>query len=220
MINSLKKSSQKTPYSSPNKESYGCILWIQPLFYILPQSLQWCMQYHVILDRITMSPFCICQCQVICAHWIYLVNPIPIMDSDSDRIYSTSIDRCISTDIDNSFCRCTKTWIIWQFKLAHWETPTKGMSDRLCRSHPGVRAWQHTMDMLWEKFHWILPLYMKPINFQSKASVVCSVTAALFIDFCLKKLNVFSQHIGTKTNEYLDSTEKLQGIETWIYFLH
>ena len=66
----------------------------------------------------------------------------------------------------------------------------------------------HTMDMLWEKFHWILPLCMKPINFQSKASVVCSVTAALFIDFCLKKLNVFSQHIGTKTNEYLDSTEK------------
>ena len=46
------------------------------------------------------------------------------------------------------------------------------------------------------------------IPFQSKASFVCSVTTALFIDFCLKKLNVFSQHIGTKTNEYLDSTEK------------
>ena len=30
------------------------------------------------------------------------------------------------------------------------------------------------------------------INYvQSKASVVCSVTAAIFIDFCLKKLNVF-----------------------------
>ena len=55
------------------------------------------------------------------------------------------------------------------------------------------------MDLLWEKFHWILPLYMKPISFQSKASVVCSVTAAIFIDFCLKKLNVFSQHIGKKT---------------------
>ena len=54
----------------------------------------------------------------------------------------------------------------------------------------------HTMSLLWEKFQWILPLYMKPISFQSKASVVCSVTAAIFIDFCLKKLNVFSQHIG------------------------
>ena len=48
---------------------------------------------------------------------------------------------------------------------------------------------------------------MKPIN-QSNASIVCSVTTALFIDFCLKKLGVFSQHIGTKTNEYLKSTEK------------
>ena len=50
----------------------------------------------------------------------------------------------------------------------------------------------HTMDMLWEKFQWILPLCMKPISFQSKAAVVCSVTAAVFIDFSLKKLNVFS----------------------------
>ena len=57
----------------------------------------------------------------------------------------------------------------------------------------------HTMDLLWEKFQWILPLYMKPIGFQSKASVVCSITAAIFIDFCLKKLNVCSQHFGKKT---------------------
>ena len=67
----------------------------------------------------------------------------------------------------------------------------------------------HTMDMLWEKFQWILPLYMKPISFQSKASVVWSITAAVFIYFCLKKLNVFSQHIGQKTNEYLNSTGQI-----------
>ena len=65
------------------------------------------------------------------------------------------------------------------------------------------------MDMLREKLQWIPLLYMKPISFQSKASVVCSVTAAVFIDFCLKKLNVFSQHIGQKTNEYLNSTEQI-----------
>ena len=41
----------------------------------------------------------------------------------------------------------------------------------------------HTMDLLWEKFQWILPLYVKPISFQPKASVVCSVNAAIFIDF-------------------------------------
>ena len=69
--------------------------------------------------------------------------------------------------------------------------------------------YSHTMDLLWEKFQWILPLYMKPISFQSKASVVCSVTAAIFIDFCLKKLNVSSQHVGQKTNEYLNSAEQI-----------
>ena len=63
--------------------------------------------------------------------------------------------------------------------------------------------------MLWEKFQWILPLYMKPISFQSKASVVCSVTAAVFIDCCLKELNVFSQQIGQKINEYLNPTEQI-----------
>ena len=56
---------------------------------------------------------------------------------------------------------------------------------------------------LWETFQWILPLYLKPVSFQSKASVVCSVTAAIFIDFCLKKLNVFSQHIGKKNNKWI-----------------
>ena len=61
-----------------------------------------------------------------------------------------------------------------------------------------VLSFTHTMDLLWEKFQRILPLYMEPISFQSKASVVCSVTAAIFIDFCLKKLNVLSEHIGQK----------------------
>ena len=53
-----------------------------------------------------------------------------------------------------------------------------------------------TMDMLWEKFQWILPLGLKPISFQSKTSVICSFTTVVFIDFCLKKLDVFSQHFG------------------------
>ena len=67
----------------------------------------------------------------------------------------------------------------------------------------------HSMDTLRKTFQWILPLNMKPISFQSKASVVCSVPTAIFIDFCLKKLNVFSQHIGQKTNEYLNSAEQI-----------
>ena len=66
------------------------------------------------------------------------------------------------------------------------------------KMHEFRLKFHHTMDLLWDKFQWILPLYMKPISFQSKASVVYSVTAAIFIDFWLKKLNVFSQHIGKK----------------------
>ena len=60
---------------------------------------------------------------------------------------------------------------------------------------------------------------MKPINFQSKASVVCSVTTAVFIDFCLKKLNVFSQHIGKKMNIWIPPN-KSQGIKMLIQFLY
>ena len=77
----------------------------------------------------------------------------------------------------------------------------------------------HTMDMLWEKLQWILALYMKPISFQSKASVVCSVTAAVFIDFCLKRLNVFSQHIGKKQMNIWILQNKSIGIEMLINFL-
>ena len=77
----------------------------------------------------------------------------------------------------------------------------------------------HTLYMLWEKFQWILPLYMKPISFQSKASVVCSVTAVVFIDFCLKKLNVFSQHIGKKTKWISESHRtNPQELKCWSTF--
>ena len=68
------------------------------------------------------------------------------------------------------------------------------------------------MGMLWEKFQWILPLCMKSINCQSKTSVVCSATTAVFIDFCLKTLNVFSQHIGQETNIHRNSIEQITGI--------
>ena len=65
------------------------------------------------------------------------------------------------------------------------------MSSELIVEHNGIIDVYHTMDLRWEKFQWILPLYMEPISFQSMASVVCSVTGAIFIDFCPKKLNVF-----------------------------
>ena len=61
---------------------------------------------------------------------------------------------------------------------------------------------------------------MKPISFQSKASVVCPVTAVIFIDYGQKKLNVFSQHIGKKKqmNIWIPQN-KSPGIEMFINFL-
>ena len=75
------------------------------------------------------------------------------------------------------------------------------------------------MDLLWEKFQLILPLYMKLIGFQSKALVVCSVTTAIFIVFCLKKVNVFSQHIGKKQMNFWIPQNKSPEIEMLINFL-
>ena len=60
---------------------------------------------------------------------------------------------------------------------------------------------------------------MKPISFQSNASVVCSVPAAILIDFCLKKLNVFSQYIDKKKTIIWIPQNKSQGIEMLILFL-
>ena len=59
---------------------------------------------------------------------------------------------------------------------------------------------------------------MKPISFQSKASVVCSVTEAIFIDFCLKKLNAFSQHIGKKKWIFEFRRTNHQELKCWSTF--
>ena len=36
----------------------GCLLWVQILIDILLQSLQWCIQYNVILDHVITAPDC------------------------------------------------------------------------------------------------------------------------------------------------------------------
>ena len=44
------ESSWQTLHSSLMRASYGFLLWVQILIYVLSQSLQCCMLYHVILD--------------------------------------------------------------------------------------------------------------------------------------------------------------------------
>ena len=76
----------------------------------------------------------------------------------------------------------------------------------------------HTLHMLWKKFQWSVPLYMKPISFQPNAPV----TIAVSIDFCLKKLNVFPQHIIHKKKKKMNILiphNKSLGMELLIKFL-
>ena len=52
------KNSQNTPHKSPIRRRTKCLLWVQSLMFVLPQPLQYCMYYHVVLDRvITTSNF-------------------------------------------------------------------------------------------------------------------------------------------------------------------
>ena len=57
-------------------------------------------------------------------------------------------------------------------------------------------------DMLREKFHWILPPYMKSISCKSKATVVCPVITAPYIP---EQTNCVFPGYCLKINEYLNS---------------
>ena len=67
-------------------------------------------------------------------------------------------------------------------------------------------------------FHTIPSLLMKPINFQSKPSVVCPVTTAVFIDFSLKKLCFPNVLVKTQANIFI-SRNKCPGIKISIKFM-
>ena len=60
---------------------------------------------------------------------------------------------------------------------------------------------------------------MKPIGFQSKASVVCSVTTAVTIDFGPKKLHVFPNILVQKQINIWIPQNKSKGIEILIQIL-
>ena len=46
----------KHPITGPLRPGMMCNFWVQPLIYVLPQFLQWCTNYHVILYYIKMAP--------------------------------------------------------------------------------------------------------------------------------------------------------------------
>ena len=40
------------------RQDMGCLLWVQTYIHILPQSPQWCVQYHVILNHAVTALDC------------------------------------------------------------------------------------------------------------------------------------------------------------------
>ena len=55
-VNFLRCPHKIRPIARPLGRGMGCILWVQTVIYTPPQSLQWCMQYRVILDRVITAP--------------------------------------------------------------------------------------------------------------------------------------------------------------------
>ena len=50
---------QRHPIARPLGQGMRCLLWIQTVLYILPLSVQWCLQYYVILDHVITALHCI-----------------------------------------------------------------------------------------------------------------------------------------------------------------
>ena len=49
------------PIAHPLGRGMGCLLWVQAYIHILSQSSEWCVQFHVILDRVITTLDCILQ---------------------------------------------------------------------------------------------------------------------------------------------------------------
>ena len=74
--------------------------------------------------------------------------------------------------------------------------------------------------MLWEKFNWILPLYMKPIIFLIKSfSCLFSHRSPIYWFLPEETKCVFPTYWYEKQMNIWIPQKKLQGIETLIYFL-
>ena len=58
-VNFLQNIHEWHPIARPSGRAMGCLLWVQPLINILPQFLQWCVSYHVMLGRVTTALDCI-----------------------------------------------------------------------------------------------------------------------------------------------------------------
>ena len=77
-------------------------------------------------------------------NWIYRIQFKHVLVGLGLGQNSFIINRYKITGIYNSFFDCMKIYTTWQLGLARWETPTKVMSSRLCRSHGNGETWLPT----------------------------------------------------------------------------
>ena len=54
-VNFLQNPHNIHPIAYPSGWAMGCLLWVQALTHVLPQTMEWYIQYHVLLDRIIMA---------------------------------------------------------------------------------------------------------------------------------------------------------------------
>ena len=94
------------------------------------------------------------------------------------HVYGPAITEARLKNLNAVSCGYQKDWDIKQTVEHTWTTGnliSKGLRCSIWCSA------SHTMDLLWEKFQWILPFYMKPISFQRLQLFVQSLQPYLLI---------------------------------------
>ena len=71
---------EKYPIARPLERDMGCMMWVQTVIYILAQSMQWCIQYDVILDRVVSTLDCILLLICICVHVMNTKTMVALLD--------------------------------------------------------------------------------------------------------------------------------------------
>ena len=115
-VNFLQNPHNIHPIAHPWGRGMGCILWAQIVIYTLPQSLQWCMQYHVILDRVITALDCLCTFIDFFHDCVY-TNFVVYSDDIRDHRMLLSV-QSIVYNLDRCTPKC-HSWTVFTFNLPY-----------------------------------------------------------------------------------------------------
>ena len=88
-VNFLQNIHKRHHTARPTGRGMGCFLWVQPLIDILPQFLQWCGQYYVILDCVIMALDCLWNIQLLYINsWVYDCSKSGVLAMELPRSWS------------------------------------------------------------------------------------------------------------------------------------